>query len=500
LDKCQIEGHYSKECLILKRLYHDLTIGLETLNSQECQNSETMLKDLLNKASNFGVSYADIRFQRQDSEMIVVDNKTLKSYSSDRLSGIGIRVVFGGGLGYASTSDLTANSMKKTLRTAIKAAALVRGKQKLLAPVNVCESKNIAEMKIDPFEVSAEEKVSLVLDANKAAWVDNQVKNASTIYASTKETKLFMSTEGAKVQVEATLVGLGHMSVVQIEGVMENISSSESECAGFEFIQSMDWGSFSKDVSKLAIEAAGSKTAKSGTYPVVVHPEVFGVVLHEAFGHAAEGDFVAAGASVLQNKQGSQIASDQVTVADEGVIEGGYYCPFDDEGVKKMKTTVVENGFLKDYLLDRRSACQLGKESTGNGRAQDFQNLPIVRQTNLYLESGDYELDELIEDVDYGIFVMAKGLKGGEVNPGLGTFTFGVGPSRIIEKGELTEMARGVVVSGSILDTLKTIDAVGKKVKIITSAFGGCGKNSQRAWVGLGGPHVRVREMTVGGN
>ena len=141
----------------------------------------------------------------------------------------------------------------------------------------------------------------------------------------------------------------------------------------------------------------------------------------------------------------------------------------------------------------------MGGRPTGNARAQDFDNLPIVRQTNYYLQPGDAEFEEMLEGIDFGVYVRGRGTGGGEVEPGVGTFTFGVGPSKVIRKGELAETVKGVVVSGSILDTLKTVDAAGKDLKIFTSAFGGCGKDDQRAFVGFGGPHVRVRKMTVGG-
>jgi TldD protein len=111
----------------------------------------------------------------------------------------------------------------------------------------------------------------------------------------------------------------------------------------------------------------------------------------------------------------------------------------------------------------------------------------------------DCASEELIEDVDFGLYVGGRGLKGGQVEPGTGTFTFGVGPSKIIKNGELGDTVRGVVISGSILDTLKTMDAVGKDLRVSTMVFGGCGKMSQSVFVGDGGPQVRVRKMTVGG-
>ncbi|MEM2105287.1 MAG: TldD/PmbA family protein [Candidatus Bathyarchaeia archaeon] len=469
------------------------------MKAEKEQIQESELEKILDKAAKLGVSYADARYQNYEYELITVENKTLKTYSSRRLSGVGIRVAIKGNVGYASTSDLNPKSLEKTLENAVKAAKSVGGEKKPFGKSKVEEANVKFPIKVNPFDVSPEEKVSLALDANKSAWISDEVKSGMTLLGCSRDARLFMSSEGAKVNVETALVGLFHESVAKVNGVMERVPYSESMCAGFEFIKSKNWNSFTADISKLAIEAAKSKTPPPGTYPVVVDPRVFGILLHEAFGHASEGDLASTGESVLQNKIGAKLASDSVTIIDEGTVEGGYFYPFDDEGTKKKKTVIVENGVLKSYILDRESASQLGLESTGNGRAQDFENLPIVRQTNYYMQPKDYAFEELIEDVDFGVYVGGRGTTGGEVEVGMGTFTFGVGPSKIIKNGELTETVRGVVISGLILETLKTIDAVGNDLLIQTSAFGGCGKNGQRASVGFGGPHVRVRKMTVGG-
>jgi TldD protein len=353
--------------------------------------------------------------------------------------------------------------------------------------------------KVDPLEVSPEEKVSIALEANKAAFVGDEIKNVITMYGVVKDQRLFMSTEGADVKVEAILTGFGTISVAQVAGVLEYIMDLKADCRGFEYIRSKDWNKAAVETSSLAIEATKAKTAPAGTYAVVLDSEVLGVLLHEAFGHASEGDLVFTGASILKDKLGEEIADKCVTVIDEGVIEGGFYYPYDDEGIKKTRTVVVEDGVFKSYLLDRTSAMEAKAKSTGNGRAQDFENLPLVRQTNFYLQPRECALEELIEDVDFGLYIGGRGLKGGQVEPGMGTFTFGVGPSKIIKNGELTDTVRGVVISGSILDTLKTMDAVGKDLKVTTMVFGGCGKMSQSVFVGDGGPPARIREMTVGG-
>jgi len=385
------------------------------------------------------------------------------------------------------------------LENAIKAAKSIKKEEKHMVESKVNQVEMKSPYKIDPIDVAPEEKVSAALDANKAAWIDKKIKSAITRLGISKDYRIFMSSEGSRVVTETTMIGLAHESVAKSNGIMERVPYQESKCTGYEFIESMDLNSFAADISALAVEAVESRTPPAGTYTVVVDPNVIGLLLHEAFGHASEGDLVFTRESVLYGKIGSQVASEHVTIIDEGIIEGGYFYPFDDEGVKKQKTVVVENGILRSYLHDRASAYQFNVVSTGNGRAQDFENLPIVRQTNYYMEPGDYKFEELIEDIDFGIYIRGKGATGGQVEVGMGTFTFGVGPSKIIKNGELAETVRGVVISGFVLETLKTIDAVGKDLTIRTSIFGGCGKMGQTVRVGFGGPHVRVRKMTVGG-
>ena len=460
---------------------------------------EGEMEKIIRKAVDLGVSYIDVRYQQYDYELITVENRALKSYSSRRLSGVGIRVALNGTIGYASTSNLTYAALEKTLENAIKAAKSIKKEEKQQIEAEVSQIEMKSPYKIDPFEIAPEEKVSAALDANKAAWINEKIKSAVTRLGMSKDYRFFVSSEGSRVITETSMIGIAHESIAKSNGIMERVPYQESKCAGYEFISSMDLNKFTEDISRLAVEAVESRTPPAGTYTVVVDPNVIGLLLHEAFGHASEGDLVSTRESVLYGKIGSQVASEHVTIIDEGVIEGGYFYPYDDEGVKKEKTFVVENGILKSYLHNRTSAYQFNVSSTGNGRAQDFENTPIVRQTNYYMEPRNYNFEELIEDVNFGIYIRGKGATGGQVEVGMGTFTFGVGPSKIIRNGELAETVRGVVISGFILETLKTIDAVGKDLTIRTSIFGGCGKMGQTVRVGFGGPHVRVRKMTVGG-
>jgi len=459
----------------------------------------TRLDDLVSSAVKQGASYCDVRYERLEYEELQVVNKTLRSYSSRTGSGTGIRVIMNGSVGFSSTNDPSEKGLSESLEAAIRAAKSLGPDAPPFTSAKPLTDRVVLPARIDPSDVSPEEKLSLVMDANKAAAVGEEIRNSSTRMGIEKDYRLFVSSEGSDISTERTLLGLSQSSVARVNGVMESVSHGQSKCLGFEFLQSRDWNAFAAEISQLAIDAAKAGSPPAGTYAAVVDPYTVGIVLHEAFGHASEADGVWTGYSCLTGRLGTEIAGESVTIADQGMIEDGFVFPYDDEGVKKGKTVVVEKGKLIGFLHDRTSASKLGSEPTGNGRAQDCENTTMVRQTNFFMEPGDYTFQELLEDIEHGIYIRGKGAGGGQVNSSVGTFTFGVGPSQMIRKGELAEPVRGVVISGLILETLKTIDAVGKDFQMRTSVFGGCGKGNQRARTGDGGPHIRVHRMTVGG-
>ena len=448
-----------------------------------------------------GCSFVEVRYQELERQLVSAENGTLKEFSSRFQSGLGIRVIYEGAWGFASTTFTERKLAEAALKRAISIARASSGKAKpaKIAEAAVARGRVASEYKIDPLEVEPEGKVKLVVEANREAGKLEGVANSYTALGVLRDARAYVNSEGAELLVEVRTVGFLQRSVAKYAGSLELVGDSESRVAGYEFIESGDWVSYAIDVTELARKAVRAKAAKPGTFPVVLDNEVVGLMLHEAFGHASEGDGVEAGSSILKGMVGKRVASELVTVIDEGIIEGGYFIPYDDEGVKKERTIVVEEGVLKGYLHSRATAAELGGQPTGNARAQDYSHTPIVRQTNYYMAPGDWRVEELFEDIRYGYYVRGRGARGGEVNPGLGTFTFRVGPSYVIERGEVSELVRAVTISGYILETLREVDAVARDLKVTTSVFGACGKAGQRVHVGDGGPHVRVKRMVVGG-
>lgn len=458
-------------------------------------------KPVLDEAVNRGASYASVLYQEYVYELLVMDNGVLREYSTTRRKGVGVRVVVDGFEGFSATNNLDKESLRRTVEKAIKAAKAMSygGKRIKLAPKPIYRDKQSSQYSIDPLSIDPEEKIGVVKEMNKASRGVEGVVSSITRLGIQYDHRLFASVDGDQVEVEVRLVGVSQYSIASRAGVMERVYDSKSMVAGWEFIKSLDLNDFARQVSKLAVKATEAKTIKPGTYTAVLDNEMVGLLLHEAFGHATEGDTVAGKASVLYGRVGEKVASEHVTIVDDGLVKGGYFVPYDDEGVRKVKVETVKNGVLREFLQSRTTAPVLRMVLTGNARAQDYEHPVLVRQTNTYMEPGDYRVDELFEGIKKGVYVRGQGALGGQVDTSMGTFTFTAGPSFLIENGDVKDLVRGVMLSGMILETLKNVDAVARDLKVRTNVFGGCGKNGQLVRVGDGGPHIRVKKITIGG-
>lgn len=461
-----------------------------------------MLKDVALRALRIaevsGVSYAEVRTQLILYELITVDNGVLREFSRTYRAGLGIRVLYNGSFGFSSSNELDEDSIRETVSRAI-AAARVSRKVGVLGERESSRGKYTSSWETRPEEVPDEVKAEFLIRTNKAGLSIEGIKSSVSRLGIQRDWRYVVSSDGVELEYESYLTGVAHLSVAVESGSMERVYNQESSVSGWEFIERRDWEEFAQEVSKLAKEAVKAPLPPAGRTRVIADPEMVGLILHEAFGHATEGDLVASGTSILKNRLGEEVASPLVTIVDEGVVKGGYYVPFDDEGNLKKRTVVVEKGLLKSFLTNRESAARLNLPVSGNGRAQDFTHMPIVRQTNFFMTPGEWSLEEMIREVKEGLYLVGRGSNGGQVDTGAGTFTFSAGPSRVIKNGELGGLVRGVVVSGSILDTLRGVEAVGRDLRITTSVFGGCGKDSQMVRVGDGGPHILIKELVVGG-
>lgn len=403
---------------------------------------------------------------------------------------VGIRVLKNGAWGSAYTTDIN-----KTEDVVNKATTLANqlNSDVELTPANpqedIVESK--AKLKVD--DISFEEKIEAMKEADSAAKLEGIVSTNIT-YSEAESKNLLLSTEGTNILSDNNRVIFAMNSVASNGEIMQIGHKSLGGVQGFELIKDADLESFGRSISDKAISLLDAKTPPSGDFPVILDPELAGVFIHEALGHASEADIILQNDSILKGKMNQKIGSELITVVDDASREDAFgYYPYDVEGTKTSKNVLVENGVLKSILSSRETAQKLGRESSGNARSI-IKDQPIVRMSNTYIQPGESTFDELIEDMSDGIYL--KGSRGGQVDTGRGVFQFNAVEAYVIKNGGLEDHLRDVSLSGSTLDILNNVTGVGSDFNL---GVGFCGKDGQTAPVGDGGPHIRVSKATVGG-
>lgn len=229
--------------------------------------------------------------------------------------------------------------------------------------------------------------------------------------------------------------------------------------------------------------------------PVVIDNGFGGVIFHEACGHSLEATSVATGASEFTGKLGQKIAADCVTAIDDGTIANEWGSEnVDDEGNPTTKLVLIENGILKNYMIDRLNSRRMKMPVTGSGRRQDYSFAPTSRMRNTYIAAGNDSEEEMIATMGDGLY--ARKMGGGSVNPATGEFNFAVDEGYLVKGGKIVHPVRGASLIGRGSEILTRIDRVGKDMQM---AQGMCGSLSGSVPTNVGQPMIRVSQITVGG-
>ena len=458
------------------------------------------MKDDLLKAVEYGrrlgAEYVEIRGQKLFKTLLTTKDGRVEAAKEGVENGAGVRVLAKGAWGFVTVGTLDSWSLMDAVKDAFAMARAAGSKVK--EPVSLAESKAVEDRvrvkpKKDPKEVPIEEKIEVALTIDKAVFgYDDRVKSCTVDYMDVVGTTYFMNSEGTYIEQDRLHVWSRVLASAREGDVFTSGREEMGSTAGFEVFDVETPDAVGNRVARRIIDQLRAKAPKGGTFPAVIGTNVVGVFIHEAFGHLAEADLTLSG-SVLFDKLGKKIASEVVTVYDDGTIEGAFGSfRYDDEGIPAQKTLLIKNGEVVGLMHNRETAKKFNTEPTGNARAEDFRYLPIIRMRNTYLAPGDHAFEELLEGIDFGYYL--KSFRGGQANLD-GTFQVGIQEAYEIVKGELGSPVRNASISGNTLETLYKVDAVGKDFKLWP---GRCGKG-QIAFVCDGGPHIRVREVTVGG-
>ena len=457
------------------------------------------LNKSLDKVTKDGAAYAEVRLVAYtDYSATIRDGKLERAIPGQEI-GATIRVLADGAWGVHSTTDIASleQQMNPTLKLAQSVAARRSSKDRpvSLAEVPIIEDSLHWKPKKDVRNTELSERLELLnLLGDSASGHDNVVSVTCGWHDEHIHTE-FLSSEGMNRTWSFQRSLINGMVTARDGGDVVSYRTRFGGEGGLELIESCDINQLGVDAKTSALRLLKAQRAPSGKMPLIADRDLTGVYIHEALGHPCEADLVAAGDSCLDGKLGHKIGSDIVTVIDDPTIRGGYGAhPIDDEGLDTTEKCLIKNGILTEYLNHRETAAHFDLKPNAGARAQDGLHHPLVRMSNTLIHGGTHaDLDELVEDLDYGVY--ACGSRGGQVDTGRGSFQFAAQEAWLIENGEITKPLKDVSVSGLTLQILKNVDGLTRESKLAAPGF--CGKG-QTVPVGDGGPIMRISEALVG--
>src|ERR1700732_4583822 len=456
------------------------------------------LERYLEEALSHGGDYADLYFEYLLTSSISIDESIVKSAAQGVSMGVGVRVISGERTGYAYSDDLSPEKIRKAARVA---AHIAKGPATIVK-TGFEESRrhNLYPMLSAPHETGLAERVDLVKRADLAARAyDSRVFQVQASYADSLRNVLVATSEG---RLSFDPQPMARMSVSamarQGDGAPQHGHSGGGGRVTLEFFHKDKTPEhFAREAARQAIVQLDAVEAPAGETTVVLGPGWPGILLHEAVGHGLEADFNRKGVSAFSGRIGQQVASPLCTVIDDGTIGSRRgSLNVDDEGVPTQKNVLIENGILRGYLQDTLSARLLKSASTGSGRRESYQHIPMPRMTNTYMLAGQSDPDEIIRSVPKGVYCATFG--GGQVDITSGNFVFQATESYLIEDGKITRPVKGATLIGNGPEALKYVSMVGNDLQL-DEGIGVCGKEGQSVPVGVGIPTIKIDRMTVGG-
>lgn len=441
-----------------------------------------------------GADFAEVFVEDKQSSAVSLDDNKVESLSSSTDRGAGIRVIYGETTGFSHTSDLSLDGLLSAAKLAAQVSS--SGSKKDVEELNY--QPHSAPAIVRPAAgISNDEKIALLNEADSAARATNDsITQVSARVGDSRRQILVANSDGLFVTDDQTKTLFVVSTVAAGDGQLQRGSEAVGQAMGYELFDNYDVSEIAAKAANRAARKLTAKSAPAGTWPVVIGPGSGGVVFHEACGHGLEADLVYKGASVYADRVGEKVASELVTLIDDGTMAGewGAY-QFDDEGHSGAENTLIKDGILVDYMWDAKTGRKHGRTPSGNGRRQSYKHLPMTRMTNTYLAGGTQTPEEIIGAIDYGVYVASLG--GGEVDTASGDFVFGMVESYLIENGELTTPLRDGQLIGNGPKVLTMISAVGNDFSM--GPPGTCGKDGQGVPVGDGVPTLAVDALTVGG-
>ncbi len=453
--------------------------------------SEAILKSAL-----AGADDGELFLERARGESFLWDDGRLKSASYDSEEGFGLRIVAGEAAGYAHANELSPGSLK---RAASAASIAKRGHSGTLA---LSPARTNAKLYSDGDPLASpsfEAKIATLaeIDAYVRAKDPSVVQVSVSMAASRKEIAIVRPDGDVRTDVRP-LIRVNVSVTAEKDGRRESGSAGGGGRSDYgQWIDSTNLKAMADEALRIALVNLDAIPAPAGEMDIVLGPGWPGILLHEAVGHGLEGDFNRKGTSAFAGRVGQRVASQGVTVIDDGTLSGRRgSLTIDDEGTPTERTVLIEDGILVGYLQDRQNARLMGVAPTGNGRRESYAYLPMPRMTNTFMEAGTMDPAEIIASLKRGIY--ATNFGGGSVDITSGKFVFQCTEAYLVENGKIIAPVKGASLIGDGPTSLTKISMLGNDSRL-DDGVGTCGKAGQSVPVGVGQPTLRIGGLTVGG-
>lgn len=443
-----------------------------------------------------GADDGELFVEHAQAESLTFDNGRLKGGSFNTDQGFGLRAVADEAVGYAHSGEL---SLAALSRAADAVGAVTHGYSGSYA---TAPQRTNAKLYGDGNPIGSptfEEKVKLLSEID--AYLrdkDPKVRQVTATVGASWQVVEILRADGHRVRDIRPMTRI-NISVVTGQGDRQESGSfgTGGRMSFDDFLTQESWQRGADEALRQALINLDAQEAPAGTMDIVLGNGWPGVMLHEAVGHGLEGDFNRKKTSAFAGLMGEMVAAPGVTVVDDGTINDRRgSITVDDEGTPSAYNVLIENGKLVGYMQDRQNARLMGMKATGNGRRQGYAHQPMPRMTNTYMLSGDKTPEEIIASVKKGIYAVSFG--GGQVDITSGKFVFGCTEAYLIENGKIGAPVKGAMLIGNGPDAMKRITMIGNDSKLDTG-IGNCGKAGQWVPVGVGQPHLRMDQITLGG-
>lgn len=474
------------------------------------------MKDILHiaidEARRLGADYADVRYMDRQQEPISLKNGAVQHMAFSEERGFGVRVLVNGGWGFASSCNLSESELKRCAKEAVsiaRASARVKQQPIELSPVEAVKAAYSTKVRIDPFEVSIDDKLDFLRSIDKELRFEPATRVSQASLLSLREHKWFVSSEGSEIEQTIYETGAAISATAAGHGDVQRRSFSDYSSAGFEYVESLNLKDLATGLSEEAAKLLAADTCPKTETSLILGSSQLALQVHESCGHPIELDRVYgseasfAGTSFLTPDMlnNYRYGSEDVTIVADATIPGGLGTfAYDDEGVRAQRTTIVDRGLFTNYLTSRETAPTLGQASNGTMRADSWSNIPLIRMVNINLEPGDWTLDEIIKDTKEGIYMESP--KSWSLDDKRLNFHFSTEYAYEVKDGEITRLLKNPAYTDMTTHFWPACDAVSGKGKGEWHLWGmpSCAKGEpvQIAHVAHGAAPARFKNIRVG--